>query len=76
MTDEQSNDQVPEPQGYFWGLPYDWRRRLGRQLVLGVPSRPGRAVPPRRLSVPTPRRSRSKAVASLRNSAAIMRERS
>jgi hypothetical protein len=26
MTDEQSNDQVPDPQGYLWGLPYDWRR--------------------------------------------------
>ena len=26
MTDEQGNDQVPAPQGYLWGLPYDWRR--------------------------------------------------
>ena len=30
MTDEQANEQtnehVPDPQGYFWGLPYDWRR--------------------------------------------------
>ena len=26
MTNEQNNSQVPEPQGYFWRLPYDWRR--------------------------------------------------
>ena len=26
MTDEQRSNQIPEPQGHFWGLPYDWRR--------------------------------------------------
>jgi Family of unknown function (DUF5808) len=26
MTDEQSDDQVPEPQGYLGVFPYDWRR--------------------------------------------------
>jgi hypothetical protein len=26
MTDGQRNNDVPDPQGYFWKAPYDWRR--------------------------------------------------
>jgi hypothetical protein len=26
MTDEQRSDDSPQPQGYFWRMPYDWRR--------------------------------------------------
>jgi hypothetical protein len=25
-THQQSHDHVPDPQGYFWRVPYDWRR--------------------------------------------------
>jgi hypothetical protein len=26
MTDPQLSNDVPDPQGHFWRLPYDWRR--------------------------------------------------